>query len=258
MDFDSVLDSLVPEMTPEQIDEGKKLVADWRPVQSTSDAVAEHPLASPKSTPSVSTSTAPPPEAATGSTSSTDFGGVLKFVFWGAIVLMIAIVWARRKRKPLSPDGYAEVPINIQVPYARSFRWKRDGYPQEGFEVTFVLKKKRGPHFTEQTTFWYKKGSINIDVTPDAVTIDDQRYRRTEFKGFLLTQSRSVNGSRVFLHLSFKYGAATAQLGSLEDYNEHQTHDLVAALNDRLQEVRSAAGDRADSEQLRNSRPSDF
>jgi hypothetical protein len=274
MDFTSVLDSLVPEMTPEQIEEGKKLATEWKPIVIPTST----PTSTPPPRPIISSErgaasgvTTPPTSDEAPAIISREVADDLKF--FGAL-LVIATVWiffsarSRRKRKrrqeafggPVESLGEGYEPLRVGVPHAASFK----SLPNGGFVVVLEIRSNDASILT------LYRMDLRIEVTPDAVTIMKKRYSPAAFKGFIVKQGVTERGTPVAgsAELYFAYGDVIKLLGIVEFgwrygayFGQHECNNMIGALNDRLREVLTAGSpgnQRPAPEHLRNTRPSDF
>jgi hypothetical protein len=273
MDFTSVLDSLVPEMTPEQIEDGKKLATEWKPtVIPTPTQTSTPPLRAiiPPERGTAPRVTTPATSDEAPAIVSREVMQYLKFFGW---LLFIAAVWiffiARSRKKrirrqeafgPVESLGEGYEPLRVGVPHAASFK----SMPNGGFVVVLAIRSNDASILT------LYRMDLRIEVTPEAVTIMDKRYSPAAFKGFIVKQGVTERGTPVTgsAELYFAYGDVIKLLGNVEFgwrygayFSQHECNNMIGALNDRLREVLttgSPGNQRPAPEHLRNTRPSDF
>jgi hypothetical protein len=104
----------------------------------------------------------------------------------------------------------------------------------------------------------YKMGNRKIqtiiEVTPDAVIVNGNRLRRSDFGGFRIDHNSKVADAVV---IGFSYGSTKAPIGGI--WPEREATEFLSALNSHLR-VTARAGDdtQVSPETLRAARPTEF
>lgn len=100
------------------------------------------------------------------------------------------------------------------------------------------------------------RGGTTITVTPDNVVIDGKALSRSTFGSFHLGGTWQINGLRIAV-LGYTFGNKSFSFGG--SWPEHEAYEVAAALNRHLKQTPTVRGEqRASTEQLRSTRPTDF
>jgi hypothetical protein len=231
--------------------------------------------ASTASSPCVTPPNGMPPDCAFETRQGSDAAGtLLGMVLLGVLLILVTGVVLsllrfdreyRKKPKPVSRDGFVDADYGI--PYCDYEK------TAEGFAVSYrripeyvsMLDTKTSQNagcagvvvalfklpFLIVALFWaaWIAGPTRIEVARDAVTINGQRYRRADFRGFgkyAPTQHEVTENMQGYVRvksrctLAFFYGSTSQRLPGLWK-NDHRVDEFLAALNQHLQAVPQAA-----------------
>jgi hypothetical protein len=102
----------------------------------------------------------------------------------------------------------------------------------------------------------------NIEVTRDAIIIDNKKLRRADFGNFVIARTIGLPGTsgsfaQTTAILGYQYGSQSFEFGGM--WGDGQADEFVSALNKKMRVTAAASDERNPSpEALRVARPTDF